>query len=67
MKRYLSAYGTRYRFAYGQAALSAEMAIRVDKAFGADVRTLLRTQATVDIARAKARAPEIDVTPYEPA
>jgi antitoxin HigA-1 len=51
----------------GQAALSAEMAIRLDKTFGADMETLLRMQSAVDIARAKARAPEIDVAPYEPA
>lgn len=51
----------------GQAALSAEMAIRLDKAFGADMETLLRMQSAVDIARAKAKAPEIDVARYEPA
>lgn len=49
----------------GQAALSAEMAIRLDKAFGADMETLLRMQSAVDIARAKAKAPEIDVARYE--
>jgi addiction module HigA family antidote len=51
----------------GQAALSAEMAVRFDKAFGADVETLIRMQGAVDIARAKAKAPEIDVARYEPA
>jgi len=51
----------------GQAALSAEMAIRLDKAFGADMETLLRMQSAVDIARAKAKALEIDVARYEPA
>ena len=55
------------RFLNGQAALSPEMAIRLDKAFGADMETLLRMQSAVDIARAKARAPEIDVARYEPA
>ena len=50
----------------GQAALSAEMAIRLDKAFGADMETLLRMQSAFDIARAKAKAPEIDVSRYQP-
>ena len=51
----------------GQAGLSAEMAIRLDKVFGADMETLLWMQCAFDIARAKAKAPEIDVARYEPA
>lgn len=55
------------RLLNGQAALSAEMAIRLDKAFGADMETLLRMQSAWDIARARTRAATIDVARYEPA
>jgi addiction module HigA family antidote len=48
-----------------KAALSPDMAIRLDKAFGADMETLLKMQADRDIAEARARAPEIDVAPYD--
>lgn len=55
------------RLLNGRAALSVEMAIRLDKAFGADMETLLRMQNAVDISRARAKAPEIHITPYTPA
>jgi addiction module HigA family antidote len=49
-----------------KSALSPEMAIRLDKAFGADMETLMRMQASHDIARARQREGEIQVTRYEP-
>lgn len=52
------------RFLNEQAALSPEMAIRLDKAFGADMETLMRMQGSYDIARAKERQGEISVTRF---
>lgn len=46
-------------------ALSPEMAIRLDKAFGADLETLMRMQNAWDIAHAKASLDAIDVEPFE--
>lgn len=54
-------------FLNGQSDLSPEMAIRLDKAFGVSLETLMRMQNTFDIAKAKARAGEIEVRPYQPA
>ena len=48
-----------------QASLSPEMAIRLEKAFGADMETLMRMQNTYDIACARAYQHEIKVRPYE--
>lgn len=45
----------------GRAGLSAEMAIRFEKAFGLSADTLMRMQATHDLARVRARAGEIEV------
>ncbi|WP_419814418.1 HigA family addiction module antitoxin [Glacieibacterium sp.] len=45
----------------GRAALSPEMAIRIEKAFGVSMETLMRMQNSYDIAQAKARIDEIDV------
>ena len=47
-----------------KAALSPEMAIRLDKAFGVDMETLMRMQSSYDIAQAKSREGEIQVRPY---
>lgn len=47
-----------------QASLSADMAIRLDKAFGADMETLLRMQNSYDIARARRRERDIKVARY---
>ena len=49
-----------------QASLSPEMAIRLDKAFGADMEELMRMQNAYDIACARAHRHEINVKPYEP-
>lgn len=51
----------------GKAALSPEMALRVEKAFGVSMDTLLRLQAWHDAHAMRQRADEIDVKRYEPA
>lgn len=45
----------------GHTALSAEMAIRFEKAFGVRADTLLRMQTAYDLAQARAHADEIVV------
>lgn len=49
-----------------RADLSADMAIRIEKAFGVSMETLMRMQASFDIAQARKRAAEIKVARYEP-
>ena len=44
--------------------LSSEMAIRIEKAFGVSMATLLRMQNSYDIAQAREQAVEIKVAPY---
>ena len=51
----------------GNAALSPEMALRIEKAFGVSMDMLLRMQAWHDAADMRARAGEITVERYEPA
>ena len=51
----------------GDAALSPEMALRVEKAFDVSLDMLLRMQAWHDASRMRARASEIAVERYEPA
>ena len=46
---------------HGQAAISPEMAIRLDKAFGGGAETWLRLQAAYDLARAAKHADKIKV------
>jgi plasmid maintenance system antidote protein VapI len=43
------------------------MALRLEKAFGVDMETMLRMQAWYDAAQMRARAGEVQVRPYEPA
>ena len=50
----------------GHAALSPEMALRIEKAFGVNMDMLLRMQAWYDASRMRARSPEIPVQRYEP-
>lgn len=45
----------------GKSALSPEMAIRFEKAFGMSAKTLLRMQAAHDLARAEAASQHIKV------
>ncbi len=47
--------------------LSPDMALRVEKAFGVSMDTLMRMQNSYDIAQARKRAGEINVAPYQPA
>ncbi|MFC0203100.1 HigA family addiction module antitoxin [Novosphingobium soli] len=46
----------------GKAALSADMALRFEKAFGVSADTLMRMQAAHDIAQARAHADDLVVT-----
>ena len=50
----------------GNAALSPEMALRIEKAFGVGMDMLLRMQAWYDASQMRARAGEISVRRYEP-
>ena len=50
----------------GNAALSPEMALRIEKAFGVSMDMLLRMQAWHDASRMRARAGEISVQRYQP-
>ena len=50
----------------GNASLSPEMALRVEKAFGLSMDLLLRMQAWHDATRMRACADEIDVRRYQP-
>jgi addiction module HigA family antidote len=46
------------------AALSPEMAIRVEKAFGVSMETLMRMQTSFDVAQARQLEGDIAVKPY---
>ena len=50
----------------GNAALSAEVALRVEKAFGVKVETLLNMQAWHDAHAMRQREGEIEIKPYRP-
>lgn len=50
-----------------KAALSAEMALRIEKAFGLDMETMLRMQAWHDAWTIRTREGEFPVERYEPA
>ena len=47
-----------------RSSLSPDMAIRIEKAFGVRMDTLMRMQNSFDIAEARKREAEIDVTPF---
>jgi len=51
----------------GHTALSADMAIRFEKAFGIKAETLMRMQTTYDLARARVRADKIVIDRVPPA
>jgi addiction module HigA family antidote len=51
----------------GRAGLSAEMAIRFEKAFGVKADTLLRMQGAHELAQARARADQIKVERFRDA
>lgn len=44
--------------------LSPEMALRIEKAFGVSMDTLMRMQSSYDIAQARKREGEVKVAPY---
>ena len=50
----------------GNADLSGEMALRLEKAFGVSMDTLMRMQVAYDIARARKDAGKIRVRRYQP-
>src|SRR5712672_1297461 len=50
----------------GNAALSAEMALRIEKAFGMKMETLLNMQAWHDAHTMRQREGDIEVKPYRP-
>lgn len=50
----------------GNAALSPEMALRIEKAFGVDMEMLLRMQAWHDAHAMRQRTEEIHVKRYQP-
>ena len=45
-------------------SLSADMALRLEKAFGVDMATLMRMQTAYDIAQARKREATIKVRPF---
>ena len=50
----------------GKAALTPEMALRIEKAFGPEMDHLLRMQLAYDVARTRQFASEIDIVRYVP-
>ena len=50
----------------GNAALSAEMALRIEKAFGVRMDTLMRMQAAYDIAQTRKHEKEIRLRRVQP-
>lgn len=48
-----------------RAYLSSEMALRIEKAFGVSMDTLMRMQNSYDIAQARKREGDINVSPYK--
>lgn len=48
-----------------RARLSPEMALRLEKAFGVSMDTLMRMQNSYDIAQARKREGEIEVAPFK--
>lgn len=51
----------------GNADLSGDMALRIEKAFGMKMDTLMRMQSSYDIARTRQREGKIAVRRYRPA
>jgi addiction module HigA family antidote len=50
-----------------RAALSGEMALRLEKAFGVKMDTLMRMQSSYEIARTRRMEKQVRVRRYEPA
>ena len=49
-----------------RARISADMAVRLAKAFGSTTETWIRLQAAYDVSQARAREDEIEVVRYDP-
>lgn len=49
----------------GKADLSGDMALRIEKAFGVKMDTLMRMQAAYDIAETRKREKQIRVKPFQ--
>ncbi len=58
---------TLSRVINGQAGISPEMAIRLEKAFGGSAGSWLRMQTAYDLAQAEKKADRIEVQRYVPA
>ena len=52
---------------HGKSALTPEMALRIEKAFGPDMNHLLNMQLAHDVAKIRGHARRIDVKRYVPA
>lgn len=52
---------------HGKAALTPEMALRIEKAFGPDMNHLLRMQLAYDVAKTRRHSRDITVKRYVPA
>lgn len=50
----------------GRADLTGDMALRIEKAFGAKMETLMGMQSAYDIFQARKRQAKIKVRPYQP-
>jgi addiction module HigA family antidote len=50
----------------GKDSLSGEMALRIEKAFGVKMDTLMRMQASYDIAKTRRRENELRIRRFEP-
>ena len=51
---------------HGKAALTPEMALRIEKAFGPDMDHLLRMQLVYDVAKTRRRSRDVAVKRYVP-
>ena len=52
-------------FLNGRSDLSGAMALRIEKAFGVRMETLMRMQTSYDVARMRRRQDEVSVEPYD--
>jgi addiction module HigA family antidote len=52
---------------HGKSALTPEMALRIEKAFGPDMDHLLRMQLAYDVAKTREQARRLSIRRYAPA
>ncbi len=52
---------------HGKAALTPDMALRIEKAFGPEMDHLLRMQLAYDVSRTRTHAKDISIERYMPA